>query len=81
MAAPPSSGLSFVCVFNDPEVRRDCLDRSLAAAVEDGTVEYLAVDNVDQQFSSAGAALNNAARRAQGDSIVFVHQDVFLHSI
>lgn len=81
MASPPSSGLSVVCVFNDPEVRRDCLDRSLAAAVEDGSVEYLAVDNVDHQFSSAGAALNHAAHRAQGDSVVFVHQDVFLHSI
>jgi hypothetical protein len=44
-------------------------------------VEYLPVDNVDGRYRSAGAALNHGAWMARNDVVVFVHQDVFLHSL
>jgi hypothetical protein len=44
-------------------------------------VEYLPIDNVDGTYSSAGAALNHGTSLAKNDVIVFVHQDVFLHSL
>ena len=74
--------VSIVCVFNAPEVRRDCLDRSIAALrheVED--VDYIPVDNTASAFRSAGSALNHGARLARHEYVVFVHQDVYLHSL
>jgi hypothetical protein len=74
--------VSVICVFNDPDVRRNCLDRSIqehrSTAPE---TDYVPVDNVDSTFSSAGAALNHGARLARNDYLVFVHQDVYLHSL
>lgn len=76
------SSVSIVCVYNDPAVRRECLDRSVRAyGCHDADVEYLPVDNVDGRYRSAGAALNHGASLARNDVIVFVHQDVFLHSL
>lgn len=77
--------ISVVCVYNDTAVRRDCLDRSLGryARGEDcsSRVEYIPVENINGTYKSAGAALNYGALRARNDVVVFVHQDVFLHSI
>jgi hypothetical protein len=73
--------LSVVCVFNDPAVREQCLDRSLADSSSSVDVEYLPVDNVGHDFTSAGAALNHAARQASNDVVVFAHQDVYLHDL
>jgi hypothetical protein len=76
------SSVSIVCVYNDPAVRRECLDRSVRAyGRHDADVEYLPVDNVDGRYRSAGAALNHGASLARNDVVVFVHQDVFLHSL
>lgn len=74
--------VSIVCVFNDLDVRTTCLDRSIRAGMADAPeTEYLPVDNRQGRFSSAGAALNDGARRARHDVVVFVHQDVYLHSL
>jgi hypothetical protein len=74
--------VSIICVFNDPEVRRHCLDRSIERLRADSLeVDYVPVDNVDSAFSSAGAALNHGATLGRNDYFVFVHQDVYLHSI
>jgi hypothetical protein len=78
---PSLSGISIVCVFNDPSVRRDCLDRSLARYCGDVDVEYLPIDNTSHRFTSAGAALNHGAASARHEVVAFAHQDVFLHSI
>ncbi len=75
------ASVSIVCVFNDPEVRRACLDRSLEAHRHEADVEYLPIDNVDGSFATAGAALNHGASRASHDYVAFVHQDVYLHSL
>lgn len=70
------------CVFNDPSVRERCLDRSIDALRHEAPdVEYLPIDNVDGTFSSAGKALNFAASQARHEHLVFVHQDVYLHSL
>ena len=78
----PAASVSIVCVYNNLAVRQECLDRSIAAlAGEASGVEYLPIDNVDGAYASAGAALNHGTSLAQNDVIVFVHQDVFLHSL
>ena len=59
------ASVSIVCVFNDPEVRRACLDRSLEAHPHEAEVEYLPIDNVDGSFATAGAALNIGASLAR----------------
>jgi len=79
---PASSSVSIVCVYNDHAVRQDCLDRSVRAYGRHARgVEYLPVDNVAGRYRSAGAALNHGAWMARNDVVVFVHQDVFLHSL
>jgi len=75
------ASVSIICVFNDPEVRRHCLDRSIEKHRDEATVEYLPVDNVDGSFATAGAALNHGASLATNEYLVFVHQDVYLHSL
>ncbi|HAM28250.1 MAG TPA: hypothetical protein DCP11_16575 [Microbacteriaceae bacterium] len=74
--------VSIVCVFNDPDVLESCLARSVMAGIVDAPqTEFLPVDNRDGEFSTAGAALNHGARLARNAVIIFVHQDVVLHSI
>lgn len=73
--------VSIICVFNDPDVRRRCLDRSIEEHRGQAPVEYLPIDNVDGTFASAGAALNHGASLASHDHLAFVHQDVYLHSL
>jgi hypothetical protein len=71
-----------VCVYNDPAVRERCLDASIRALSDEADdVEYLPIDNVGGAFASAGAALNHGTALAAGDVVVFVHQDVWLHSL
>jgi hypothetical protein len=74
--------VSIVCVYNNPAVREQCLDRSIdRLRAEEGDVEYLPVDNVNGAYPSAGAALNHGVSLASNEYVVFVHQDVFLHSL
>ncbi|MGV8911593.1 MAG: glycosyltransferase [Rhodoglobus sp.] len=74
--------VSIVCVFNDPDVLESCLTRSVVAGLSDAPqTEFLPVDNRNGEFSSAGAALNHGARLARNSVVVFVHQDVILHSL
>ena len=78
----PRPSVSLICVFNDAGVREQCLDRSIErhrSEVED--LDYVQVDNRDGAFRSAGAAYNFGAARARHDHLVFVHQDVVLHSL
>jgi hypothetical protein len=62
-------------------VRRQCLDRSIKKYSGDVDIDYVPVNNTTHAFASAGAALNHGAQKARHDLVVFVHQDVYLHSI
>jgi Glycosyltransferase like family len=73
--------VSVICVFSDADVRRRCLDRSIEEHHREADVEYLPIDNTDGSFATAGAALNHGATLARNDYLVFVHQDVYLHSL
>lgn len=76
------TAVSVVCVFNDSEVRGSCLDRSLQdLAAEAPDLEYIPVDNTGHAHATAGHALNHGARMARNPVVVFVHQDVYLHSL
>jgi hypothetical protein len=80
--SPRRERVSIVTVFNDAAVRQGCLDRSIEAHRDEvADVDYVPVDNTEGRFASAGAALNHGAREARHDYLVFVHQDVYLHSL
>lgn len=74
-------GLSIVCVYNNAEVRVECLDRSIHRYDGPLDVDYRPVDNRRHEFTTAGSALNHGASEARHELVVFVHQDVYLHSI
>ena len=74
--------VSIVCVYNDPAVLESCLAASVKAGQgASRQTEVIPVDNVSGAFASAGAALNHGARMARNEVVVFVHQDVYLHSL
>ncbi|MGY0389294.1 glycosyltransferase [Nocardioides sp. WG-D5] len=74
--------VSIVCVYNDPAVLESCLEASVKAGPDASRqTEVIPVDNVSGDFASAGAALNHGARMARNEVVVFVHQDVYLHSL
>lgn len=74
--------VSIVCVYNDEAVLDSCLRQSVRAQSTDAPeTELIAVDNREGRFSTAGAALNHGARIARNPVVVFVHQDVVLHSL
>ena len=78
----PRRPVSIICVFNDAKVREQCLDSSIERhRSEVDNLDYVQVDNRDGAFLSAGAAYNFGASRARHDHLVFVHQDVVLHSL
>lgn len=70
--------ISIVCVYNDEEILRDCLLKSL----DDQTAEFelIKIDNTPSIYKSAAEALNYGGKKARGKYIMFVHQDVDLCS-
>lgn len=79
---PSRVPVSIVCVYNDPVVLETCLERSVADGRSSAPdTEFIAIDNRGNPFTTAGAALNHGAAAARNDVIVFVHQDVVLHSL
>jgi hypothetical protein len=70
--------ISVVTVSNRTDVMERCLAPSLKAQ-RGIPFEWIVVDNSGNAFDSAPAALNAAAERACGDTLLFVHQDVHLY--
>ncbi|MCW4009514.1 MAG: glycosyltransferase family 2 protein [Candidatus Bathyarchaeota archaeon] len=68
--------ISVVCVFNDKRT----LECNLIASLRQQSTEYtlLAVDNTTNQYTSLPKALNNAAKEATTEYLMFSHQDVYL---
>lgn len=71
------SSFSVICVYNNQKI----LDNWLLTSLEsepDALYESILIDNRENHYSSAAAALNAGAERANGDYYIFVHQDVRL---
>ena len=69
---------SIICVYNS----REAFEKYLMPGLLGQTAEYelIALDNTGGRFRSAAEALNEAARKARGKYLMFVHQDVALGS-
>ena len=69
--------LSVVIVYTNTEKLNEAISwlnkQSIAC-----DVEQILLDNRNNRFSSAASALNYGAQQAQGDIVVFMHQDVYL---
>lgn len=74
--------VSIVCVYNNVDVLRSCLQRSIDFHQHEAPdTELIAVDNTEGRFKTAGAALNHGASLARHDVVAFSHQDVYFHSL
>jgi GT2 family glycosyltransferase len=69
-----AEGISVICVYNN----REKLDQYLISSVnrQDSLFELLAIDNTQGRHSSAAEILNETAKKARYDYLMFVHQDV-----
>lgn len=83
VSRPPSRmPVTIICVSNDVDVLNACLQRSVDEAHATAPrTELIVIQNTDNRFDTAGAALNFGVRQARNAACVFVHQDVFLHSL
>lgn len=70
--------ISVVCVYNNKEILNNYLTKSLKSQTV--KFEFIGIDNIKRQFKSAAEALNYGGRKAKGNYIMFVHQDVDLCS-
>ncbi|MCL0094943.1 glycosyltransferase family protein [Dehalococcoidia bacterium] len=70
--------ISIVSVYNNEDILKDWLLKSL----ENQTAEFelIKVDNTRNTFKSAAEALNRGGKKAKGNYLMFVHQDVDLSS-
>ncbi len=68
--------ISIVCVYNNEEILRDFLLKSL----ENQTVDFelIKINNTNNKFKSAAEALNYGGKNAKGEYIMFAHHDVYL---
>ena len=69
--------ISIVIVYNNAEKLEEAqnwIDKQSLAA----DIQVVALDNRDNRYPSAAMALNYGAEHAQGDFLVFMHQDVYL---
>ena len=71
-----NSKVSVICCYNDKEVLTNMLEHSLNNQNVD--VEQIFINNTDNKYSSAAAALNHGASISNGDILCFVHQDIEL---
>jgi hypothetical protein len=70
--------ISIVCVYNNKGLLADFLLDSLNHQTV--LYELIAIDNTENQFTSAAQALNYGGAKARGKYIMFVHQDILLRS-
>ena len=70
--------ISVICVYNDDWILQNLLLKSLSE--QKAGFELITIDNRENRFASAAEALNYGGRKATGDYLLFVHQDVDLCS-
>ena len=68
--------ISLITVYNN----KPLLDEMLASAnlQKNVDIDYVMIDNRNNTFSSAASALNYGTSKAQGEVLVFLHQDIEL---
>ena len=69
--------MSIVTCYNDREILSENLLKSLNRQ-HNTDFELLTIDNTEKKFSSIPSALNWGGKKAAGDYIMFVHQDIYL---
>lgn len=67
--------ISVICVYNNVAQLNAQLLASLSN--QTATYEFVPIDNTAGRFTSAAAALNYGASVAEGDILIFSHQDIF----
>ena len=67
--------ISFITCVNDFNKYLQCVKNSLAEKEKDGSVELIAIENSNNQYSIP-QALNEGILKATGDILVCCHQDV-----
>ena len=66
--------ISIICVYNNKQTLKNCLLDSLKKTKTE--YELILIDNRNGEFNSAADALNYGGNKANGDLLLFVHQDV-----
>ena len=69
---------SIICVYNDDKILHDYLLESINE--QDVNCELILIDNTEDSYSSAAAALNAGGKKATGEYLIFAHQDIKLDS-
>ncbi|MBK5263205.1 MAG: hypothetical protein JJE17_11665 [Peptostreptococcaceae bacterium] len=70
--------ISMICVYNNQELLDSCLLSTLKG--QSYPHEVILMDNSDGKYPSAAVALNQGAKKALGDILIFCHQDMKLES-
>lgn len=68
--------ISVICVYNNRNQLESELQKSLR--IQDEEYELVLIDNRNKQYSSAAQALNYGASQANGEYLIFTHQDITL---
>lgn len=66
--------ISIICCYTNEE-QLECLKNSVTG-YNNAEIEWVSIDNRDNKYTSAAAALNHGADIARGDIFFFIHQDV-----
>lgn len=66
--------ISLITVYNNASELADMTES--AKNQKNVDVEFISLDNTNGDFSSAAKALNYGAMQANGDVLVFLHQDI-----
>lgn len=65
--------ISVICCYNDPE---QYARMAGTLKKQDADYELIGIDNCENRYSCAAAALNLGGRLAKGNCLAFVHQDI-----
>ncbi|GAB6056377.1 glycosyltransferase [Methanobacterium movens] len=65
--------ISVICVYNNKKILDDYLLKSLD--LQNVDYELILIKNTNQKFKSAAEALNYGGKKAEGNLLMFVHQD------
>lgn len=68
------SKLSLICVYNQKDILEKCLLKGLK--IQTIKPELILLDNTNNDYTSAVEALQLGAKKASGDYLIFIHQDV-----